>query len=125
MSLRFLADNDLRKHILRGVLRREPGIDFLSAQEAQLDGLPDLVVLAYAAQEGRILVSHDFSTMPAHFREFCHTQDSPGVLIIQQSCSLEVAITSLIFTWAAGRPEDFHNRAQLLPDYELLASGSA
>jgi hypothetical protein len=31
MKLKFLADADLNKSILTGLLRREPAIDFLSA----------------------------------------------------------------------------------------------
>jgi len=58
MKVRYQADNDLRKSILRGTVRREPRIDFRSAQSARLDDVPDPEVLALAAREGRILISH-------------------------------------------------------------------
>lgn len=70
MKVRFQADNDLRKAIVRGVVRCESQIDFRSAQTARFDGVPDPEVLALSAESGRILVSHDFQTMPRHFREF-------------------------------------------------------
>ena len=70
MKVRYQADNDLRKSILRGTVRREPRIDFRSAQSARLDDVPDPEVLALAAREGRILISHDFQTMPRHFGQF-------------------------------------------------------
>jgi hypothetical protein len=38
LSLRFQADNDLKFAIVKAVRRREPGVDFLSAQESQLHG---------------------------------------------------------------------------------------
>jgi hypothetical protein len=50
---RFQADNDLRSSIRRGVLRREPAVDFASAMDAALDGLPDPEVLKLAAMQGR------------------------------------------------------------------------
>ena len=59
MKIRFLADADLNKAIVTGVLRREPTVDFLTAQAAGLRGLKDPEVLALAAKLGRILVSHD------------------------------------------------------------------
>jgi hypothetical protein len=68
--IRFLADADLNEGIVTGCLRREPSMDFLSANEANLEGVPDPQVLALAAERNRILVSHDFQTMPRHFGEF-------------------------------------------------------
>jgi hypothetical protein len=53
---------------MRGVLRREPSLDFLTAQAAGLRALKDLDVLALAAEQQRVLISHDVGTMPAHFR---------------------------------------------------------
>ena len=76
MRVRFQADNDLRKAIVRGVIRREREVDFRSAQNAGLDSLPDSAVLRMAARDGRVLVSHDFQTMPAHFREFTQSTRS-------------------------------------------------
>jgi len=79
---RFLADADLKRAIVAGVKRREPVVDFQTAQDADLEGLKDSDVLAIAAKQGRILVSHDFGTMPRHFRSFVSRQKSPGVFLI-------------------------------------------
>ena len=70
MKVRFLADADLNRAIVSGVLRREPSLDFLTAQAAGLRGMNDPEVLALAAEQRRVLVSHDVGTMPAHFRAF-------------------------------------------------------
>jgi hypothetical protein len=51
VKLRFQADADLNEDIVKGVLRREPGIDFQTATSAGLRGLSDLEVLALAAVE--------------------------------------------------------------------------
>ena len=67
MHIKFQADNDLERAIVNGVKRRQPAIDFQPAEEAQLEGLSDEDVLALAASEGRVLVSHDrqcLSTLP-------------------------------------------------------------
>jgi hypothetical protein len=45
-------------------------MDFLSANRANLEGVPDPEELAFAAQEDRILVTSDFRTMPEYFGEF-------------------------------------------------------
>jgi hypothetical protein len=56
--IRFLADADLNHAIVKGCRRHEPAMDFLSANEAKLEGLPDADVLAIAAEQDRILVTH-------------------------------------------------------------------
>ncbi|MEO8661316.1 MAG: DUF5615 family PIN-like protein [Bryobacteraceae bacterium] len=63
MSIRFQADNDLKFGIVKGARRREPSMDFVSAQEAGLDGVGDPELLDRAALEGRVLVSHDRRTI--------------------------------------------------------------
>ena len=66
MKLRFQADADLNQIIVSGTVRREPSIDFQTASAAGFEGLSDSQVLERAAQEGRLLVSHDQTTMPKH-----------------------------------------------------------
>lgn len=82
MKLKFQADADLRAPIVSGVKRREPMIDFKTANEAQLEGVSDTEVLTRAADEGRMLVSHDVNTMPRHFTAFIKSRISPGVILI-------------------------------------------
>ena len=49
MSIRYQADNDLNHLIVAATFRKEPSIDFQSAQKARLDGLDDIAVLRQAA----------------------------------------------------------------------------
>ena len=42
---RFLADENLNQRIVRGLLRREPGLDVVVAQDVGLGGKPDPDVL--------------------------------------------------------------------------------
>jgi len=82
VKIRFQADADFNERIVRAVRRRLPAIDFQTASDGGIRGLDDLEVIAAAANEGRIVVTHDRSTMPAHFRNFVATQASPGVFIL-------------------------------------------
>jgi predicted nuclease of predicted toxin-antitoxin system len=109
VKVRFLADVNLNQHILSGVLRQVPEIDFKTAHEANLHGLPDAQVLAIAAVEGRVLVTQDQRTMPAAFGEFIKTNNSPGVLIIPQRRTMRRGIESLILLWLASEAEEYVN----------------
>lgn len=81
-TIRFQADADLKQSIVSGVLRRQPNLDFQSANAVRLEGKKDREVLTIAAKEGRVLVTHDRKTMPVEFGEFVLSQTSSGVVIL-------------------------------------------
>jgi hypothetical protein len=113
---RFQADADLHPEIVAGVVRREPAVDFQSAVEVIPEGMSDSEVLQLAAREERILVSHDVSTMPGHFRDFIDSaRRSPGLLLISQSLGIGGAIEELLLIWAASEASDWRDRIVRLP----------
>jgi len=115
MTVRFQADANLNQIILWAVRRREPAVDFQTPMEAGLTGLNDPAVLAVAAREGRVLVTHDRKTMPRHFFEFISTETSAGVLIIPQSLSVAAAVDDLLLIWYATEAEEWINQIRSLP----------
>jgi len=115
MSVRFQADADLNHVIVKATLRREPSIDFQTAHAAGLVGLRDPEVLALAAHEGRVLVTHDRKTMPKHFAEFIGHTSSSGVIVIPQTLPVRAGVEDLLLIWTASEAEEWHNRIQVLP----------
>jgi len=115
MPIRFQADYDFNHRIIRAVRTRVPAIDFQTAHRAQLIGLPDEEVLSIAAFEGRILVSHDVTTMPDHFAAFVTQQNNPGLFLIPQSLSINRAVEELLLIWGAPEPEEYVNTIIWLP----------
>ena len=113
--MRSQADADLNEDIAVGLVRREPLIDFQTAAEANLRGLPDPQVLALAAHEDRILVTHDRRTIPRHFGDFISNQKSPGVVIVAQKVDVGVAIEELLLIWSASEAEEWLNLIVDLP----------
>lgn len=111
------ADNDLNVLIVRATLRLEPSIDFRTAHSAGLDGLSDDVVLERAAEDGRILVTHDKRTMPRHLANLIRRGfRSPGVLVvIPQDAALARIVESLVLIWADGRAHDWINVITKVP----------
>ncbi|HKV38154.1 MAG TPA: DUF5615 family PIN-like protein [Blastocatellia bacterium] len=115
MKIRFQADSDLNYDIVKALLRREPTVDFQSALAAGLYGMSDADVLAVAARDGRILVSHDNRTMPGHFAELVGHGDSAGVIIVPQKMPVADAAEELLLIWAASDSEEWVNRISRLP----------
>jgi predicted nuclease of predicted toxin-antitoxin system len=95
MKVKFLADENLRRAIVLGLRRREPSVSFVQAYEAGSRGKDDPTVLQLAAEQNRILVSHDVRTLPRHFRHFIIRQASPGVFLVPQQLPLSSAIEQL------------------------------
>jgi predicted nuclease of predicted toxin-antitoxin system len=115
MRPRFQADADLNEEIVSGLLRRHPDMDFRTAEEAELRGLPDPEVLACAADDSRILVTHDRRTMPTHFADFIGRKGSPGVIIISQRVSVGRAMEELAIVWEASEAGEWTNLIVELP----------
>jgi hypothetical protein len=115
VKISFQSDADFNEDILKGVLRREPLVDFRTAAEAGLRSLTDLEVLTLAARERRLLVSHDRRTMPHAFAEFVRTNNSPGVLIVSQKTDLLSAIDALLLIWMVSEAEEWTNQMGAVP----------
>lgn len=64
--LTFLADENFNGDIVRGLRRRRPELDILRMQEIGLRGVDDPALLEQAAQMGRVLLTHDVTTI-THF----------------------------------------------------------
>ncbi|HEY8503195.1 MAG TPA: DUF5615 family PIN-like protein [Gemmataceae bacterium] len=57
--IRLLADENLNGSIVRGLTLHRPDVDLVRVQDAGLSGADDPSVLAWAAEHGRVVLSHD------------------------------------------------------------------
>ena len=100
---------------MSATLRREPSVDFQTAAAAKLLGRDDTDVLAIAAGDNRVLVSHDHRTMPYHFAEFIAKNKSAGVIIVSQRLQINVVVEELISIWTDSTADEWVNRIAHLP----------
>lgn len=115
MKPQFLADANFNHKILVGLRRRDPSIDFQTAEQGGTVGRSDAEVLLIAARKNRILVSHDRRTMPACFAEFIKTQTSPGVIIVSQDLDIGAAINDLLLISTGTTLEEWQNVLGFVP----------
>ena len=95
--LRFAADENFNGDIVRGLLRRNPKVDIVRVQDVGLSGADDPSVPQWAAEQGRIIVTHDISTLAKHaFDRIAAGQPMPGVFEVRSLASLGQAIDDLI-----------------------------
>jgi hypothetical protein len=115
MKVKFQADADLDGRIIRGLKRRLPEIEILTADQANLAGLSDPEVLEVASLSGRILVTHDHHTMPGHFGQFIASRNSSGVIVVPKSLPIGTAIEELSLIWLASDAAEWPNRLMWIP----------
>jgi len=113
---RFLADHDLNEHIVMGVVRLHPEIEFVRVRDVGLADSSDLDVLAYALRMSFCVVSHDVNTMTAAAAATIKAGGSfPGMFMIRQTIPVRTAIESLAFVWSASDQADWENQVVFLP----------
>ena len=95
--LRLAADENLTNGIIRGLVRRDAQADVVRVQDAGLLGADDSRVLAWAASEGRILVTHDARTVPYYAEQRIDAGlPMPGVFVVPRSSSVGQAIEDIL-----------------------------
>lgn len=114
--VRFLADENFNKVVVKGLLRIQPAIDILTASDAGILGMPDPEVLVFAANESRVLVSHDVATMPTHFgNHIAQGMQSAGLILIPQELAINEAIEVLRIVWLASVQADWVDQIEFMP----------
>lgn len=67
-------------------------------------------------REGRVLVSHDRKTVPAHFARFLAASEiSPGLIIASTKLPVGRAAEGLHLLWEASSAEEYVNSIYNLP----------
>ncbi len=114
--VRFLADEDFNNDLLRALGRRRPQVDVVRVQDVGLSGRPDPAVLAWAAEHGRVLLTHDVATLVAHaFARLGAGDAMAGVLVAPQAAPAVAVVDDLELIDAAGEPDDCASRVIFLP----------
>lgn len=94
--LRVLVDQDFDHDILRGLRLQLPDLDAVTALQSGLDRKSDREILAWAAAQNRVVVTHDRNTMPAHAYERVRNGESmAGVWVVPRDLPVGQAISEL------------------------------
>jgi len=114
--LRLLIDQDLDHDILRGLIRRVPLLDVVTAFEIGMSKATDSQLLARAAQENRIIVTHDRKTMPTHAAHLMSAGENiAGLFVVPRSIPLRLAIEDLELIITCSANDEWVNVIRYLP----------
>ena len=114
--LRLAIDENFDQRILRGLRLRYPTLDFVVVQDTVLQGAKDPQLLAWAAEQQRILVTHDLKTIPKHAYERVEAGVSmPGVIAVPDSLAIGQAIEELVTLIDCSEQQEWENLVIYLP----------
>ena len=85
-------------------------------QETELEGRRDPLLLEWAAENERIVVTHDINTMPKYAYERVRaSQSMAGVIIIPEDLAIGTAIEELATLVECCQPEELKSQVKYLP----------
>ncbi|HKU75364.1 MAG TPA: DUF5615 family PIN-like protein [Pyrinomonadaceae bacterium] len=114
--LRLLTDENFNKRIVSGLHRRCPNLDLLSVRDVGLAGLPDPLLLNWAAQADRTMLTHDEQTMINYAEQLLiGGEPMAGVVLIPQLLPIGRAIEDLQLVIECYSQPEMHNRIERLP----------
>ena len=114
--LRLLSDENFNGDILRGLYRRRPDLDVVRVQDFGLSAASDPDILARAAVEARIVLTHDRDTMlHVAYQRIRAGQSMPGLFLVSDLMPLSQAIDELLLAIDCLTPEECNNFVRFFP----------
>jgi len=85
-------------------------------QDIDLLGAEDPVILEEAASSDRVLLTHDFATMPGFaWRRVATGLPLPGILLVREDVGVRFIVDDILIFEDCGVPEDLTNQVRYLP----------
>jgi len=114
--MRFLADENFNNDIVRGLLRRKTDLDIVRVQDVGLSGADDPTVLEWAAREGRVLFTHDVSTITNYaYERISAGKAMPGVFEVSRELPLGAVIEDILLLAECGLEGEWEGQVRYLP----------
>jgi hypothetical protein len=114
--LRMAADENFNGDILRRLLRRNPQLDIVRVQDVGLPGASDPVVLEWAAQENRVVVTHDITMLVKHALDRAAVgHRMPGVFAARSDAPIGQTINDLTLLAECRIDREWEGQARFLP----------
>jgi len=114
--LKLLADENFDNTVIRGLFRRNPKIDIVRVQDVGLSGKNDPTILDWAAQEGRILLTHDVSTITRYaYDRVRQGHTMPGVIEVSLDAPVGRVIEDILVLVECSQEGELEGQVQYLP----------
>ncbi|MDI6756106.1 MAG: DUF5615 family PIN-like protein [Thermodesulfobacteriota bacterium] len=114
--LLLAADENFNNDIVRGLLRRKPDLDIVRIQDEGLSGADDQAVLEWAAQNGRILLTHDVSTITHYAYDRVRSgRPMPGIFEVSLDIPINIVIDDILLLAKYSVDGEWEGQVRYLP----------
>jgi len=114
--LKLAVDENFNGKIVRGLLRRLPAIDIVRVQDTAVYQADDPVVLEWAANENRILFTHDIRTMAVFASQRIEQGlPMPGLFQAAQTAAINRIIEDIILLATISDDGEWEGQIRYLP----------
>jgi hypothetical protein len=114
--LRLLADENFNGDIVRGLLLRQSNFDVVRVQDVGLAGADDPEILAWAAENNRIVLTYDRATLPdCAYERIEAGMPMTGVFILNDRFPVGRAIDEILLMDACTEQSEWNGKAVHLP----------
>ena len=113
---RFIADENFDNDVIHSLIRRKPDVDIIRVQDVGLLTADDPTILAFAAQEGRLLLTQDIKTVPSYaYTRVRNGQAMPGVVAVGHDIPIGEAIDDILLLAEGSREGEWEGQVVYLP----------
>jgi hypothetical protein len=110
------ADENFNGRILRGLLRRIPEVDVVRVQDTTLYTADDPRILEWAAEEGRVLLTHDRATLVGYaYGRLVAGKRVAGVIAVPTDAPIGRVVEDLQLLVLASEPGEIEGQIIYLP----------
>lgn len=107
--LLLVADENFNNDIVRGLLRRNPDLDIIRTQD-------DPTLLEWCAAQGRVLLTHDVTTITSHAYGRVRAGSSmPGVFEVSLGLPISAVIEDLLLLAEYSLEGEWEGQIRYLP----------
>ena len=114
--LRLVSDENFNNNIVRGILRQKREVDIVRVQDVGLSGADDRTVLAWAAEQDRVLLTHDVNTITKYACERIEAgQAMPGVFEVNRTVPIGPVIEDIVLLVECSMEKEWEGQIIYLP----------
>jgi uncharacterized protein DUF5615 len=110
------SDENLNDNIVRALRLREPTLDIVRVRDVGLAGEDDPTILAWAAREERVVVTHDVSTMTRYaYQRVAAGERMRGVVEVAVGARLGLVLDDLLLFAMASSETEWEGQVLYVP----------
>jgi predicted nuclease of predicted toxin-antitoxin system len=114
--LRLLSDENFNGDIVRGLFLRQQDLNLQRVQDLDLREADDPTILAWAASQDRIVLTHDRATMPDFaYERLVRGEAMAGLFVVNDRMPIRQAIDELLLLVDCSEQKEWFGVVLYLP----------